>query len=201
MLKLFCLFILFFGLCAVAQAKHVYQYTDAQGVVHFTDQKPPDNTAGVKSTLVRTDAQPLLRSREDGTDEDRTIVFVNSTGGPVTVELNLIDATNVRSEPEQMPARVVLPGLSETRALHIVAPNPAAGYRYRYKYTYLPGDYRAQPDDSVSYRLPVPRRRARCASVRHSMAPTAIMTRRAVMPSISRCPRARPWSQRATASS
>jgi len=139
---------------ATAEAKHVYQYTDAQGVVHFTDQKPPDNTAGVKSTLVRTDAQPLLRSREDGTDEDRTIVFVNSTGGPVTVELSLIDAVNVRSEPEQMPARVVLPGLSETRALHIVAINPAAGYRYRYKYTYLPGDYLAQPDASVSYRLP-----------------------------------------------
>ncbi|HEX7917208.1 DUF4124 domain-containing protein, partial [Rudaea sp.] len=109
------------GVAVAAQAKHMYQYTDAQGIVHFTDVKPPDNTPGVKSTLVHTDAQPLLRSREDGTDEDRTIVFVNSTGGPITVEIDVNDAKNVRTEPEVLPARVVLPGRSETRALHIVA--------------------------------------------------------------------------------
>lgn len=152
MLRRFCLLGLFLGVCAGAQAKHIYQYTDAQGVVHFTDQKPPDNTAGVKSALVHTDAQPLLRSREDGPDEDRTVLFTNASGGPITLQLSLTDATNVRSEPE-LPAQVVLPGSSETRALHIVATNPAAGFRYRYKYTYLPGDYRAQPDDT-RYHLP-----------------------------------------------
>ena len=144
------------GLIVTAHAKHMYQYTDAQGIVHFTDVKPPDNTPGVKSTLVHTDAQPLLRSREDGTDEDRTIVFVNSTGGPITVEIDVTDAKNVRTEPEVLPARVVLPGRSETRALHIVATNPAAGFRYGYKYTYMPGDFRAAPDESARYALPFP---------------------------------------------
>lgn len=144
------------GVAVAAQAKHMYQYTDAQGIVHFTDVKPPDNTPGVKSSLVRTDAQPLLRSREDGSDEDRTIVFVNSAGGPITVELDVTDAKNVRTEPEVLPARVVLPGRSETRALHIVAINPAAGFRYGYKYTYMPGDYRAVPDENARYALPFP---------------------------------------------
>ena len=144
------------GLAAAAQAKHMYQYTDAQGIVHFTDVKPPDNTPGVKSSLVRTDAQPLLRSREDGSDEDRTVVFVNNAGGPVTVEIDVTDAKNVRTEPEVLPARVVLPGRSETRALHIVAINPAAGFRYGYKYTYMPGDYRAVPDENARYALPFP---------------------------------------------
>ena len=125
------------SVAVTAQAKHMYQYTDAQGIVHFTDVKPPDNTPGVKSSLVRTDAQPLLRSREDGSDEDRTVVFVNNAGGPVTVEIDVTDAKNVRTEPEVLPARVVLPGRSETRALHIVAINPAAGFRYGYKYTYI----------------------------------------------------------------
>ncbi|MBR0344960.1 MAG: M23 family metallopeptidase [Rudaea sp.] len=148
--------ILLAGLTAAAHAKHMYQYKDAQGIVHFTDVKPPDNTPGVTSTLVRTDAQPLLRSREDGTDEDRTIVFVNNTGGPITVELDVTDATNVRTEPEVLPARVVLPGRSETRALRIVALNPAAGFRYGYRYTYLPGDYRAVPDQNARYVLPFP---------------------------------------------
>ena len=144
------------GLAAGASAKHMYQYTDAQGIIHFTDVKPPDNTPGVKSSLVRTDAEPLLRSREDGTDEDRTIVFVNSAGGPVTVEIDVTDAKNIRTEPEVLPTRVVLPGRSETRALHIVATDPAAGFRYGYKYTFLPGDYRAVPDEKARYVLPFP---------------------------------------------
>jgi len=144
------------GLAALAHAKHMYQYTDAQGIIHFTDVKPPDNTPGVKSTLVRTDAQPLLRAREEGSDEDRTIVLVNDAGGPITVEIDVTDANNVRTVPEVLPARVVLPGRSETRALHIVATNPAAGFRYGYKYTYMPGDYRAVPDENARYALPFP---------------------------------------------
>ena len=147
---------MFGSLAALAHAKHMYQYTDAQGIIHFTDVKPPDATPGVKSTLVHTDAQPLLRSREDGSDEDRTVVFVNSAGGPVTVEIDVTDAKNVRTEPEVLPARVVLPGRSETRALRIVATDPAAGFRYGYKYTYMPGDYRAVPDENARYALPFP---------------------------------------------
>ena len=156
MLRNFLFLMLGLIACASVHAKHIYQYTDALGIVHFTDVKPPENTAGVKSTLVRVEPQPLLRSREDGSDEDRTVVFVNNTGGAITVEIDLESARNVRSEPAVLPARVVLAARSETRALHVVAPNPEAGFRYSYKYTYLPGDYRAQHDDSVRYHLPFP---------------------------------------------
>ena len=138
----------------VAYAKHIYQYTDAHGIVHFTDVKPADSTTGVKATLVRTESHPLLRSREDGADEDRTIVLVNESGGPITAEIEVEDANNVRSEPAVLPARVVVAGRSEVRALRIVALNPAAGYRYRYKYSAVFGDYRAQPDPAARYRLP-----------------------------------------------
>jgi murein DD-endopeptidase MepM/ murein hydrolase activator NlpD len=141
---------------SAAFAKHIYQYNDAQGITHFTDVKPPENTSGVKSTLVRTDAPPLLRSREDGTDEDRSIVLVNNTGGPVSVEIEIEDARNVRTEPAVLPARVVVAGRSEARALHILATDPKAGFKYRYKYTYLPGDYRATPDAGARYALPFP---------------------------------------------
>jgi murein DD-endopeptidase MepM/ murein hydrolase activator NlpD len=137
-----------------ADAKHIYQYTDAHGIVHFTDVKPPDSTSGVKSTLVHTDPHSLLRSREDGTDEDRTIVLVNESGGPITAEIEVEEANNVRSEPAVLPARVVVAGRTEVRALRVVATNPAAGFRYRYKYSAVFGDYRAQPDASVRYQLP-----------------------------------------------
>lgn len=141
--------------CAVvAQAKHIYQYTDAHGIVHFTDVKPPDDTSGVKATLVHAESHPLLRSREDGTDDDRTIVLVNESGGAITAELEVEEANNVRSEPAVLPARVVVPGRSEVRALRIIATNAAAGFRYRYKYSAVLGDYRAQPDPAARYSLP-----------------------------------------------
>lgn len=123
--------------------------------MHFTDVKPAESTPGVKPMLVHTDAQPLLRTREEGTDADRTLVFVNTSGGSITVSIEMTEAHNVRTEPV-LPARVVLPGRTDTRALHIVATNPAAGFRYAYRYSSSPGDYRAQHDDNVRYRLPFP---------------------------------------------
>src|SRR6516225_9027864 len=75
--------------CSTAHAKHIYQYTDKDGVVHFTDVKPPDVQTGVKSTLVHAEARSLVRSRQDGTDDDRTIVMVNESGGPITADVEL----------------------------------------------------------------------------------------------------------------
>ena len=158
MLKHLCFFILCAVVCGSADAKHMYQYTDAQGVVHFTDVKPGGEVTNVKSTLVRTDAQPLIRLREDGTDEDRSLTFVNSAGGPVSVAVGFVDAANVRAEPP-LPARLVIAPLGETHALRILVIDPAASYRYQLSYSYMPGDYRARHDDSVHYRLPFPAQR------------------------------------------
>jgi murein DD-endopeptidase MepM/ murein hydrolase activator NlpD len=140
-----------------ASAKHVYSYTDANGVVHYTDQKPADDVSGVKSSLVHTDHQPLIRLREDGTDADRTMTFVNSAGGPVTVDLAFENARNVQSQPA-LPARIVLPGMSETRALHIGPVDPNASFQYQMRYSSMPGDFHAQQDANVRYHLPFPAR-------------------------------------------
>jgi murein DD-endopeptidase MepM/ murein hydrolase activator NlpD len=142
------------SLCGAAFAKHMFQYTDAQGVVHYTDVRPDEDVGTVTSTLVRSDAQPLIRLREDGTAGDRNLTFVNAAGGPVSVEVLIDEALNVRTEPS-LPARIVLAPRSETRAVHVVALNPDAGVRYRFKYRYMPGDYRARPDDGAHYQLPI----------------------------------------------
>ena len=141
--------------CATATAKHVYQYTDENGIVHYTDQKPGDGQEGVKSTLVRTDHQPLIRLREDGTDNDRTMTFVNSAGGPVTIEVSFVSSSNVATEPP-LPARIVLAPMSETRAVHLAPIDPAAGFRYQLRYSSMPGDYRARQDAGARYGLPFP---------------------------------------------
>jgi murein DD-endopeptidase MepM/ murein hydrolase activator NlpD len=139
--------------CSSSLAKHVYRYTDEHGIVHFTDQKPAGDVDGVESTLVRTDHEPLITLRQDGTDDDQTMTFVNSAGGPVTVDLAFAARENVQSQPP-LPARVVLPGLSETRAARITPINPEAGFRYQLRYTSVPGDYRARQNPGATYSLP-----------------------------------------------
>lgn len=138
-----------------ASAKHFYQYTDAQGVVHYTDVKPGDDVDGVKSTRVRTDRQPLIRMREEGTDDNRTMTFVNSAGGPVTVDIAFVKDENVRTQPP-LPARIVLPGRSETPAVHIEPVDVRRGYGYQLRYSAMPGDFRAHQNPEARYRLPFP---------------------------------------------
>ena len=140
---------------AGAWAKHVYSYTDEKGIVHYTDQKPPDGQDGVKSTLVRTDHQPLVRLREEGTDADRTMTFVNASGGPVTVDIAFVSSNNVASQPP-LPARIVLAPMSDTRAVHLGALDPNAGFQYQVRYSSMPGDFRAHQDSGARYRLPFP---------------------------------------------
>jgi murein DD-endopeptidase MepM/ murein hydrolase activator NlpD len=148
--------LLLLALCTislVAEAKHIYQYTDANGIVHYTDVKPASDVADVKSTLVRTDRQPLIRLREDGVDTDRSMTFVNSAGGPVSVDVSIEAATNTQSEPP-LPARIVLPAISELKALRVFPVNARAGFGYTLKYSYMPGDYRAHADDRARYQSP-----------------------------------------------
>jgi murein DD-endopeptidase MepM/ murein hydrolase activator NlpD len=140
--------------CATgARAKHMYQYTDSKGIVHFTDVKPAEDVKDVKSTQVRTDREPLVRVREEGTDADRTMTFVNTAGGPVSVDVDFDNHKNVESEPA-LPARIVLAPRSESRALRIFAQTPNAGFSYRLRYSFMPGDYRAQQDEGARYRVP-----------------------------------------------
>jgi len=150
------LFVLAATFCSGAVcAKHMYQYTDAQGVVHYTDVQPDGDVEEVKSSVVRVEHQPLIRLRENGSDSDRDVIFVNAAGGPVSVAVDFVVAENVRSEPP-LPARIVASAQRETPAMQIAVLNPKASFRYQLRFRSVPGDYRARPDDSVRYQLPFP---------------------------------------------
>ena len=139
--------------CASAFAKHMYQYTDKDGIVHFTDIPPTGDVGDVKSSVITVDHQPLIRLRESGTDDDHALNFFNASGGPVSVQLSLEQASNVNTDPP-LPAIVVLAPQAETRALSITVANSGASFKYRYAYRYMPGDYRAVQDTSAHYQIP-----------------------------------------------
>jgi len=83
-------------LAPAISAKHIYEYADANGVVHYTDVKPGEDVKEVKSSLVHTDHQPLIRLRQSGSDDDETQIFLNATGGPVSVEIAFETVENDR---------------------------------------------------------------------------------------------------------
>ena len=139
--------------CGSAHAKHMYQYTDKQGITHFTDVAPDADVGDVKATLVKTDHSSLLQLRESGPDSDRLVDFINSSGGPVTVSMAFEQSSNVLSKPT-LPALIVVAPQGETHALEIQPINANASYRYRYSYRYMPGDYRAVQDPNATYRIP-----------------------------------------------
>lgn len=138
---------------APALAKHMYQYTDKQGIVHFTDIPPTGDVGEVKSKVISVDHQPLIRLRESGSDEDRELNFFNSSGGPVSVVLSLQQARNVQTDPP-FPAIVVLAAEAETHAATITVAKEGEGFQYRYAYSYMPGDYHAVQDATAHYQIP-----------------------------------------------
>lgn len=139
--------------CAPAFAKHMYQYTDKDGIIHFTDIPPTGNVGDVKSSVVHVDHEPLIRLRESGPDDDRDVSFFNASGGPVSLVLSFEQSANIVAEPP-LPAMVVLAPQAETHAVRITPANKRAGYKYRYAYRYMPGDYRSVQDVAAHYLLP-----------------------------------------------
>ena len=93
---------------ADAEAKRIYQYRDANGILHFTDRKPQDATAEIKETIVKVDRQPIVDLVTSDVGTTRKLGFRNRLGGPVELELAFGTLENMVTEPES-PIRVVLP--------------------------------------------------------------------------------------------
>ena len=136
-------------------AKRIYQWTDAQGVTHYTDAKPDGAEASteVKETLVRADEAPIVDMSATDSGGQRQISFNNRLAGPVEVELGVVTKIALVSEPP-LPHRFVLAPNRESRVASIGLAPGAPGGNYTVSYRAVPGDPRAQPDLNYRYRLP-----------------------------------------------
>ncbi len=88
--------------------------------------------------------EPRLRLRQEGTKESPLYILFNDFWGPVEIELKLLDAANVLSEPP-LPARFVIPGQKEQILVGIGALNPNLGFQYRLSMASVPGPPIAEP--------------------------------------------------------
>jgi hypothetical protein len=140
-------------LAPVLEAKRIYSYRDADGVLHFSDRPPLVAEGEVKEELVEVDRKRLVILREEGRDDDKRFLLWNGYGGPIEVLLRFESAVNVVSEPE-LPARVVIPGQATSLVLQVQPIDKRIGWNYQWSYGYLPGDPQARHDPAAVYRLP-----------------------------------------------
>ena len=138
-----------------AAAKKLYQYRDANGVLHVTDKPPADasKVRDMKQTQVRAEEQDIVAMFTNDAGQERTMTFLNHIAGPVGIELSFVDAENVASEPA-LPLRTVLRGFEQRVVAKAFPADRYKNSRYGLRYRAAPGDPGAQHDDAVRYSVP-----------------------------------------------
>ncbi|WP_330114669.1 peptidoglycan DD-metalloendopeptidase family protein [Pseudomonas sp. JS3066] len=152
MLGRFLSLVLLLGASLPAAAVTIYKYTDANGVVTYTDKAVSGAQVFVfRDRMVeRLDLSVKLETKKH--DAGETLVLRNELFAPVEVELRIDQAHNVSGAPDQ-PIRWVLAPRSSMPMATLAPADPSRPMRYKPKLRYAMGDPRLQP---VVYRYPLP---------------------------------------------
>ncbi|MDE3739313.1 peptidoglycan DD-metalloendopeptidase family protein [Metapseudomonas resinovorans] len=152
MLGRFISLLLLLGASLPAAALTIYKYTDANGVVTYTDKAVSGAQVFVfRDRMVeRLDLSVKLETKKH--DAGETLLLRNELFAPVEVELRIDQAENVSGVPDQ-PIRWVLAPRSSMRMATLAPADPSRPMRYKPKLRYAMGDPRLQP---VLYRYPLP---------------------------------------------
>lgn len=148
-LTLFCVLLL---VASQAAALTIYKYTDANGVVTYTDKA----TAGAQvfvfrdRMVERLDNQVKLETQKHAAGD--TLLVRNDLYAPVQIELKLEQVDNAIGAPTK-PISWVLPPRSKIRLATLTARDASKPLRYTPKLRYAMGDPRLLPTQK-SYPLP-----------------------------------------------
>ena len=128
-------------------AKNIYKYQDEDGIWHFTD-RPPDDDTEFEAVYMEREPEPRVRIRQEGTRQSPVYFVFKDFWGPVEVELRLKDDINVLSEPP-LPARFVIPGQKEQVLVGIGALDPKMCFQYRLGMVTVPGKPIPEPIEGL----------------------------------------------------
>ena len=147
---LFCLVSCWLAL--PASALTIYKYTDANGVVTYSDQAAPGaRVFTFNDRMVETlDNQVKLETRKHAAGE--TLLVRNDLFAPVDIELQLTGVQNAVGVPDE-PIRWVLPPRSQIRLATLAPLDPSKPLKYTPKLRHALGDPRLLPKP---YRYPLP---------------------------------------------
>lgn len=140
------------SLALPAMALTIYKYTDANGVVTYSDQAAPGAQVFVFNDRMveKLDNRVKLETRKHAGGE--TLLVRNDLYAPVDVELKFEGVQNAVGVPDK-PIRWVLPPRSQIRLATIAPRDPSQPLRYKPKLRHALGDPRLLPKP---YRYPLP---------------------------------------------
>ena len=140
------------GLAWPVAAVTIYKYTDANGVVTYTDQAAPGAQVFTFTDRMveKLESQVRLETRKHAGGE--TLLVRNDLHAPVDVQLRLEGVDNALGVPDGTIRRLV-PPRSEVRLLSLAPRDPSRPLRYTPKFSHVLGDPDQRP---VAYRYPLP---------------------------------------------
>ena len=139
-------------LASPALALTIYKYTDANGVVTYSDQAAPGAQVFVfRDRMVeKLDTQVKLETRKH--DAGETLLVRNDLFAPVDIELKLENVENAVGAPTK-PIRWVLPPRSQIRLATLAPRDASKPLKYTPKLRHALGDPRLIPQP---YKYPLP---------------------------------------------
>ncbi len=139
-------------LASPALALTIYKYTDANGVVTYSDQVAPGAQVFVfRDRMVeKLDTQVKLETRKH--DAGETLLVRNDLFAPVDIELKLENVENAVGAPTK-PIRWVLPPRSQIRLATLAPRDASKPLKYTPKLRHALGDPRLIPKP---YKYPLP---------------------------------------------
>ncbi|MDH0497388.1 peptidoglycan DD-metalloendopeptidase family protein [Stutzerimonas stutzeri] len=139
-------------LASPALALTIYKYTDANGVVTYSDQAAPGAQVFVfRDRMVeKLDTQVKLETRKH--DAGETLLVRNDLFAPVDIELKLENVENAMGAPTK-PIRWVLPPRSQIRLATLAPRDASKPLKYTPKLRHALGDPRLIPKP---YKYPLP---------------------------------------------
>ena len=139
-----------------AAAVTIYRFTDANGVVSFTDQAVPGaQVMKLRERMVeRIDSQVRLNVKKaKGTD---SLYVRNDLYAPVEIELKLSGVKNVVGVADQVIRRTI-PARSNERLIALSPQTPGKAMAYKPSLRSIVGDpQRGTATSSLGYRYPLP---------------------------------------------
>ncbi|MCQ4326205.1 peptidase M23 [Stutzerimonas stutzeri] len=139
-------------LASPALALTIYKYTDANGVVTYSDQAAPGAQVFVfRDRMVeKTDTQVRLETRKHAAGE--TLLVRNDLYAPVDIELKLDNVENAVGAPAK-PIRWILPPRSQIRLATLAPRDASKPLKYTPRLRHALGDPRLLPKP---YKYPLP---------------------------------------------
>jgi murein DD-endopeptidase MepM/ murein hydrolase activator NlpD len=135
------------------KAAKLYTYRDAAGNAVYSDRPLP----GLESVAVRQ-IRPGRRNErvtvtQIGSSDQPVLQVINEYHGPVEVEIDLVEGSNVKTSAP-LPGRWVVPGRRELRTVTVEAADTGRPWSFRYQFRCVPGAPNARHRPDILYRIP-----------------------------------------------